>query len=62
MCSSNRPPSDPSAALSLVKRRADRHGHIQIVPAHSVLAIAAAVLSEWQTIADQEIHDEPAAH
>jgi hypothetical protein len=50
------------AALPLVKRRADRHGHIQIVPVHSVLAIAAGVLSEWQTIADQEIHDEPAAH
>jgi hypothetical protein len=33
------------------------------VPVHSVLAIAAAVLSEWQTIADQEIiHEEPATH
>jgi len=28
----------------------------------ALLAIVAGVLSEWQTIADQEIHDEPPAH
>jgi len=28
----------------------------------ALLAIAAGVLSEWQSIADQEIHDEPPAH
>jgi hypothetical protein len=29
---------------------------------HGVLAIAAGVLGEWQTIADLEIHDERPAH
>jgi hypothetical protein len=49
------------AALPLVKRSAERDRHIQIALVHGVLAVAAGMPGEWQTIADLENHQEPPA-
>jgi hypothetical protein len=37
------------AALPLVKRRAELDRHVQVALVHATLAIAATLLSDWQT-------------
>ena len=49
------------AALPLVKRSAERDRHVQIALVHATLAVAAGVLGEWPTSADQETRQEPPA-